>query len=74
MSAGTDGHKTIISFYLSITVMSIVDRIIPDIVFSWSLQFKTFVLIVGAVILLFSSFIRPETSIIVWGHSSCLVV
>lgn len=47
--------------------MPTVDRIIPDLVFSWSLQFKTLVLIAGAVILLFSSFIRPETSIVVWG-------
>lgn len=47
--------------------MSIVERLIPGIVFEWSLQFKTMVIVIGALILLFASFIRPEFSIIIWG-------
>lgn len=47
--------------------MSIVERLIPEFVFEWSLYFKTAVLILGATILLFASYIRPEVSILYWG-------
>lgn len=47
--------------------MSILERLIPDSVLDWSLHFKTVILVSGGVILLFSSYIRPEVSILIWG-------
>ena len=44
-----------------------VERIIPNFVFDWSLQFKTAVLCLGAIFLLLASYIRPEVSFLVWA-------
>jgi len=44
-----------------------VERIIPEIIFDWSLHFKTAVIMTGAIVVLFSSVIRPEVSILIWG-------